>query len=223
MIRVSDASNPGLYIDASDAVFTILPARVIYLTSPDGGEYLEAGLPYNITWNTTGAIQDVRIEYTADNSNWNTIAAFSPNTGTYMWIVPADYSMICKVKISDVNGPATDESHQNFEIAPLRTLTVLAPNGGEDFKSGSAYDIAWSSSGVIGNVNIEYSIDTGASWQTIVANTLNNGLLTWTPPEMNAVGCLIRISDPNSAAIDVSDSVFSISIPTISQLEREAL
>jgi hypothetical protein len=43
----------------------------------------------NITWSFTDVLSDVIIEISRDNgSSWSTIVANTPNTGTYLWVVP---------------------------------------------------------------------------------------------------------------------------------------
>ena len=50
-------SNPGGYMDRSDAPFTITPPSPgsITVTSPDGGETWQRGTPHTVTWSYTGS------------------------------------------------------------------------------------------------------------------------------------------------------------------------
>lgn len=96
----------------------------------------------------------------------------------------------------------------NFTVRPL---TVLSPNGGEQWAVGSTQQIAWESYEVISGVLIEYSTDNGAGWQTVDPNAPNTGSYQWMIPDANSQQCLVRVSkvgDP--AAYDVSDNVFTI-------------
>jgi uncharacterized repeat protein (TIGR03803 family) len=99
---------------------------------------------------------------------------------------------------------------------PLSTITVTSPNGGENWNVGSSHDIIWSSTGTIANVNIDYSINSGTNWASVVAGTANDGSYTWTVPATPSTTCLVRISDAaNGAIFDTSNAVFTISaIPT---------
>ena len=85
---------------------------------------------------------------------------------------------------------------------------------------GSSQTIAWSSTGSVPNVRIEYSTDSGAGWSTIVSSTANTGTYAWSVPNALSVQCLVRIGNAANAAVsDVSDAVFSIysaTAPTIS-------
>ncbi|MCP4214169.1 MAG: hypothetical protein GY765_05910, partial [bacterium] len=131
LIRINDAA--GSSTDASDAVFTIAEQRTLTLTSPNGGESWEGSADQNISWIHTGSIANVAIDYSTDNGGtWNSITTSTANTGTFSWTVPNSPSTTCLVKVSDVDGPATDNSNAVFTIAEQRTLTLTTPNGGEN-------------------------------------------------------------------------------------------
>ncbi|UCH97903.1 MAG: hypothetical protein JSV88_13900, partial [Candidatus Aminicenantes bacterium] len=104
---------------------------------------------------------------------------------------------------------------------PLQAaVTVTSPNGGESWEVGSAYNITWTSTVIIGDLKIEYSTDNGTWWSTIVVSTENDGSYTWTVPDNLSDNCLVRISgiDWDENPSDVSDAPFSIvpsSSPTI--------
>ncbi len=94
------------------------------------------------------------------------------------------------------------------------SYTVASPNGGEVWIAGTSQSITWTSTGTPGNVDIYYSINSGASWTSIVTNTANDGSHAWTVPTVTSDDCLIRVwgitdHDPS----DASDTVFSI-VPT---------
>ncbi len=59
-------------------------------------------------------------------------------------------------------------------------LLVTSPNGGETVGGGATWDITWQHSGdVEGNVDIELSVDNGASWSELASGVPNNGSWTW--------------------------------------------
>lgn len=75
-------------------------------------------------------------------------------------------------------------------------VELLTPNGGEVLEAGSTYIIAWENEAEfeneLPNVRIEYSIDGGQSWESVIS-TLNEGWYEWTVPEINSDECLVRI------------------------------
>jgi len=91
------------------------------------------------------------------------------------------------------------------------TLTLTAPNGGENWQVGSVRTITWASQGVVGDVKLEYSIDNGGSWSTIVAGVTNDGSQDWTIPTVPSSSCLVRISEAvDDNPSDISNAVFTI-------------
>ncbi|MCP4218273.1 MAG: hypothetical protein GY765_26795, partial [bacterium] len=153
LVKVSDAA--GSSTDSSDAGFAIVEQRTLTLTTPNGGESLEGSTDQNISWTHSGSIANVAIEYSTDNGGtWNSITTSTANTGTFNWPVPNSPSTTCLVKVSDIDGPATDNSNAAFTIAEQRALTLTSPNGGENWEGTTNQNITWTFTGSIANVAI---------------------------------------------------------------------
>ncbi len=92
------------------------------------------------------------------------------------------------------------------------TLSLLQPNGGEVLTAGSTCTISWASTGSVGNVLPEYSIDNGATWAPVNASdTGQAGSYDWQVPAVDSNQCLVRVSDANNPTLcDTSDSLFAI-------------
>jgi len=219
LVRVSDVANIAVP-DLSDNVFSIILPKVT-VTSPNGGEQWIVGTAQNITW-TSSNVVNVKLEYTTNNgTNWNSILASTPaSIGSFSWTIPNTPSANCKVRISDVTNTAfADMSDDVFSII-LPQITVLKPNGGENFVVGKTDTIKWTSANVT-NVKLEYSTDNGSNWISIIASTpAAAGSFVWTIPNTPSANCKVRISDvTNSAFADMSDNVFSIILPQITVLK----
>ena len=93
----------------------------ITVINPNGGETLWEALYYEITWDPgTLPITDVKIEWSTDNFNSDirTIAASTPNDGSYTWVpIPNVETTTARVRISDTMGSSTDTSDDDFAIA----------------------------------------------------------------------------------------------------------
>lgn len=92
------------------------------------------------------------------------------------------------------------------------TLSLTSPNGGEFWQAGKVVDITWNSASLTSSVNLDYSVNSGATWTPIatVSNSLNS--YSWTVPATVSANCLLRAT---SALIsDTSDAVFEISNDT---------
>src|SRR5205807_948391 len=88
-------------------------------------------------------------------------------------------------------------------------LSILTPNGGEVWPVGASRDIVWSGA-TRGNVRIELSRDGGVSWETLFAETPNDGMEPWTV-RGPALACRIRVTLLDVSGLsDVSDGDFSI-------------
>ncbi|MFA5238083.1 MAG: hypothetical protein WC476_00040 [Phycisphaerae bacterium] len=98
-----------------------------------------------------------------------------------------------------------------LDFTVRESLTILSPNGGEQWAVGSEQQITWESDVSVGNVWIEYSTDNGTGWLTIDPNAPNAGSYQWTVPEADSNQCLVRVSEVGDTAVcDVSDNVFTI-------------
>jgi endonuclease/exonuclease/phosphatase family metal-dependent hydrolase len=94
--------------------------------------------------------------------------------------------------------------------APVATVQVIAPNGGETWPAGSSQTIAWTSSGVT-SVSVELSTD-GTTWSSLAASTAASaGQLTVTAPSTATTAARVRVSGvPGATPSDTSDAAFSI-------------
>lgn len=96
---------------------------------------------------------------------------------------------------------------------PPKSITVLIPNGGEEWMVGEQKTIFWTSTGPIINVKIEYSDDSGATFPHMIIDTApNNGNFVWNPiPDNPTDLAVIKITDISEPIInDESDADFSI-------------
>lgn len=114
------SGNPYYSVDGISVLASLQsvePASVSVIY-PNGGEVLIEGESTAITWNSTGTVGNVLIEYTYDNGvNWTVIADDVGNTGSYSWTVPSTLSATCKVRISETpDGVPVDESDNAFTI-----------------------------------------------------------------------------------------------------------
>ncbi|MCP4156352.1 MAG: hypothetical protein GY757_52045, partial [bacterium] len=62
--------------------------------------------------------------------------------------------------------------------------------------------------GLISDVDIAYSANSGGSWNTIVSATANDGSFSWSVPALDSANCLVRVSSGTTS--DVSNNSFTI-------------
>lgn len=115
---------------------------------------------------------------------------------------------LCEVYNSLDKTQYTNSSSAMLKINS--SLSLISPNGGENWESGSKQFIRWSSINV-NNVIIEYSINNGTSWEQIVKSIPSTGSYEWIVPNLSSEQCKIRISDSSTPSIfDLSDNIFTI-------------
>jgi len=220
-VRIMDAKDGTPSTESTDP-FTILPEPIIKVLSPNGGERLISGSSKRIDWLSEN-IQNVKISYTTNNGfNWVTIVQSTPSTGFYTWNpVPDVLSNLCKIRVYDASdGEPSDVSDSVFTITNQlsKSIKVIYPNGGERWIAGSTQNITWEADG-IQNIKIEYTTNSGVTWNSVVASTPNTKAYAWTSiPSVSSDNCKIKVSDASDPTTfyDESDNFYSMTpTPTI--------
>jgi len=211
-ILVKDAQSAAA--DTSER-FTIFSSIVgIQVLNPVGGEIFPASSVQNISWIQGGA-QAVNIEYSYNNGqNWLAIANNIPfTTNTFSWTIPPFISSQYLIRISDANDPTIFGITPNFSVVPA-FLEVISPNGGETIGGLSPFVIGWQGQGIASNVILEYSLNNGLTWNTIVSNIPNSGTYTWLSPAVQSSQCRVRVRTLTAPLLsDVSDAAFTLNFP----------
>ncbi|TAK59456.1 MAG: T9SS type A sorting domain-containing protein, partial [Bacteroidetes bacterium] len=127
-IRISTVAQSVTVSDVSDADFTMSPALGITITSPNGGENWKINSFKNITWNSSGSISNVKIEYSTNgNTTFSLVAASAPNTGSYTWQVPGPATPYGSMRISAVGNPSVRDLSNTFFTVSTQTPGVPEP------------------------------------------------------------------------------------------------
>ncbi len=97
------------------------------------------------------------------------------------------------------------------------SVTVISPNGGEQWISGSTHDITWTAissdpAGTINSVDILLSADGGATYPvTLVSGLANTGVYSWTisgPKSMTMKVKIVATDNHGLIGSDESDNIF---------------
>lgn len=104
------------------------------------------------------------------------------------------------------------DCHMNVDLASVEErMGVRTPDGGEEYLAEEICWVEWASPFFYEDVKIEYSTNSGSTWQTIVENTSNDGAYEWFLPELSSFNCRVKVSDPvDDVPSDQSDSDFTI-------------
>ncbi len=204
-------SNYDLVIGETEEPFTIYtPPIIIYFLN--GGEEFYAGSMASIIWVVNG-VDFVNIELSRDNGeNWEMVAAnLDADIYTYTWAVSGSPSDECRIKISDVSDPATFDISGQFSILEAPVISLIEPNGNVVWKSNKFYTISWVyDNPEFSEVNAEYSIDGGASWDYIGYGLPAQGSIDWKTPDVESEECLIRVFDFNFGFVADTSDLFAI-------------
>ncbi len=222
LVKVYDDSQPQ-FNDSSDEVFEILPestqGETLTVTAPNGGEIWTAGQVHQIIWDSDGFSGLVSIDVSIDNgSTWSTIATNQPDSGAFNWSPPNLTADSAWVRVYDeTDQDPLDMSDGPFAIVPQSTsgesLTLIAPNGGEELATGSQYMVNWDSEDYDGLVNVDVSLDNGQTWLSIATDQPDSGAVEWTVPDVATDSAWVKVYDPEDQdPSDMSDEPFAIVI-----------
>ncbi len=146
----------------------------ITVIAPNRGETLLTGTPYEIRWLSSG-MQGATVDIVMatclsfpcgyGQEPFYSINKSVPNTGSYKWsvgnaggviVATGSYTIrICRA--SDIPGTAPcDVSDYAFKIVSTTqpSITLLSPNGGEAWQSGSTQVIRWNAQGFAPNATV---------------------------------------------------------------------
>ncbi|RYZ95372.1 MAG: T9SS type A sorting domain-containing protein, partial [Sphingobacteriaceae bacterium] len=183
------------------------------LETPNGGETIQGGDSYDITWNSEN-VTTIKIEYSTNGgTSWNTIAGnITAANKTYTWNVPNIATKIASVRITDVaDASVTDESDANFEIEMVKEVMITQPNGGERINMGSTTNITWDSKN-IDKINIYYSVNGGLTWASIASNIAASAqTYSWSVPNVPSATAKVKIEAAEDNTVsDESDQYFTV-------------
>ena len=134
----------------------------------------------------------------------------APSTGTFNTAA----TLAVTLTANDGVNPAVNFTF-DIVVSASPTITVTAPNGGENLSVGANFNVTWTSSGVGGTVDILISTNSGGTFPTSLATaTANDGTETLTVPNNPGTTTRIRVRDNATGLIlDDSDANFTISTP----------
>ncbi len=186
-------------------------ADSINVVFPNGGESLIPNQSTTITW-TSNNVDNVKIEYSLNGgSSWQILSSnVSSSQRTFLWNVPNNPTNQALIRITDLKSGLNDISDFPFTIITPQ-VQLIYPNGAEVLGAGRGSYIRWTSQ-YVSTVNIEYSLNNGASWTTIASNiNTSQDYLNWTVPNQASSQVKVRIIDAGSPSrIDETDAILQI-------------
>jgi hypothetical protein len=222
----------------SDTIPPTNQPPTVTVTAPNGGETIQGGANFAITWTASDPNGDATIERFEIRLSTNAGASFPTiitsnvpgDVRTFQWAVPIGLNTttarIRVIAFDDQNAQGQDDSNANFTIGDIGvTVTLTAPNGGETLRFGQAFSITWTVPDPVANqitgFDLFLSTDSGANFNTPIAfnNPTTPALgpnirsFNWTVPSICTttarVAVFARIQG-GSTTLDASNSNFTI-------------
>lgn len=210
VVHFVDMLDPG-FVEANPATWTYKSVPHVQLTASHDGT-VASGRPYEDSYLMVQAYQELY--------QTNPIAGtIEPDPGVGL---PRDFEFYDPAGIKElyVSTDWAENSISIFRILtgePLNTVSVKAPNGGENWLKGSSHTIQWSYTGTVGTM-FKIELLKAGTLDSLIADVTNTGSpdqsYDWTIPASLTLGSdyTVRItgSDPMGYS-DISDAAFSIS------------
>jgi len=209
-----EAGNIGVAVIDTEQT---LQGISITILSPDGGENWLRDTDHTIRWTSSGSHRsNVKVELYKAGTLSRTISVSSSNDGSKNWKIPSTQALGTdyKVKITNLSNMGDyDFSDANFTISSP-SITVVSPNGGNNWERRHTYTISWNHIGDTGSrVKIELFRGNKLS-RKISSSTPNDGSYRWTVPSSQTLDNNYRIkvtSRSHSEYYDWSNGYFTIS------------
>jgi len=211
-VKVSDTRDAEAF-GVSAGLFKIR-GDVQVLAPSDADISWIVGESHNITWDTTGTMPTVKIEYSINGGGAYTTlsASYDGTAGSMPWTVLDTLSTNCLVRISDTRDSTVyDVSNNAFTIRG--SLAVDEPLSTAQWEVNSYVWVRWHrTAGNIQYVKIELSKDGGISYPvTVVASvTASLNQYNWQVTNDITNQAMIRISDTSNPAVIAESEVFKI-------------
>jgi hypothetical protein len=194
------------------------------ITSPRGGERWSS--TEDVRWQASDSMgQSLRIdvELSQDGGqSWTSVVQGLDNIGSYLWDTRNIANGTYLLRITADNGQSRNtEVSEPFVLdnvgrnAPV--ISVISPRGG-DVWSGTR-EVKWRAFDADGDpitTSLAYSLDMGATWQSLaqgVANTTSYIWDTTTIPNSSRVWLRATASDGRFLSVDLSDGPFAVRNP----------
>jgi hypothetical protein len=183
--------------------FSLGTLPTIQVLSPQAGETIQRGQPFNIRWQTTsGGFKPgfYQIDLSTDGGiSFNTLVKdlpgdaqqFTFNVPPFNIPVPTSPKAQIRISVVDVGARSASALSGVFTIGDRTepppdnqppTVRFISPLGREQFTSGSTLTINWSSSDnvVVSSQDLSLSIDGGATFNTSIATGLSGTVQSFT-------------------------------------------
>ncbi|HAH21296.1 MAG TPA: hypothetical protein DCL49_10390, partial [Candidatus Omnitrophica bacterium] len=225
-VKVQDA-DAGRSDISAESPFNSKIMGYLNITYPESNQTFTVNDNFNITWDRSGTVPEVKLEISKDDFNTSTVINGSTtNDGNYSWIIPDLISDTVRVKVSDVNDTTDAYSVSENYFKVRGSFNVTSPADGERLPIGYNATLQWDTGGNISRVRIVAYSSIGnndtrfnytASSPYVIngdySSNVGNGQTnyTWLVPDNATAYAKIRVSDYNDSNV-YADSAGNFSL-----------
>jgi photosystem II stability/assembly factor-like uncharacterized protein len=177
-IRVTSLDNPE-YSAESEESFSLIQPSIRVLT-PNGGEVLPLGLPFEFTWDSIAIEGNTSVEINRDypDGAWETIVPSFPDPGGIVWIANGNESNNARIRVTavDLEG-INDISDDDFSILLIPTLQITSPTEAVTWNIGDTHSVTWEDN-IPEEVVIEF-VPTLGDDPIFIVQTASDGSYSW--------------------------------------------
>lgn len=230
-IRAKDSSdNEGIYV--SEPEFEI-DSRAPYLTLLSHGQSIvyRGGAESLVLWTASDenfGQNPITLKYSLDSITWHLIAEL-PNTGSYLWTMPAINSSKVYLQIfaKDILGQESSYMSPFFSIdSTPPSIELLTLKNGGSILNNSNQRIRWVASDAnfgANPIDFFYSADSGVTWKELNSVSLRNtGYYDWNVDLLSGENYRLKIQAKDLAGnigLDATEVDFKVTegIPRLTQ------
>ncbi|MEQ2009067.1 MAG: immunoglobulin domain-containing protein [Limisphaerales bacterium] len=214
-----------LYNHASVGSTNDVFAPGVTVTSPAAGASLSISSNVNVQWSASDnvGVVAVHLHYSTNSgSSWVLIATNQANSGTFVWTVPNLGTNAGQIRVTaqDAANNAGVGFSGGFVTADLTppSVVIVAPTNGATLSGGTTTNILWTATDnvAIANVDLEYSLNNGASWSELATGLSNSGMYAWSVPNIATTVLKVRATVRDSAGLSSSATTQPLTIVRVS-------
>ncbi len=212
LFKITTLSMWPAVVAYSDTPLVVVQPHTISVTAPNGGERWTLGSSRSIQWSFQSITGNVAIELNRNypNGSWETIAANTSNSGSYLWTVAGAVTNNSSIRVRSLamTPEVSGFSSNIFTIMTPPTMQLLSPVGGETWNAGFSHNLTWATSNT-SVYQIFLTTDNGTSW-TMINSGLAVSPYPWTVPSLASTRCRIKIVNEDGSIADSSHAMFTI-------------
>lgn len=204
IIRITSLND---HLVADSSALISITERALNLTYPNAFDYFAIGDQIRIAWEASGFTDpSVDLELTRNFGQiptlWESIAeGVHTSDQMYDFEVRGELSTHARIRIKGhTQTTVADTSYENFTICDAHRLSVVAPNGGELWRTPESFEIQWTSENFLPSEPLRIELTRNydplghSEWETLIESTPNTGSWPWTVTPPDSRRARVRIS-----------------------------